>query len=91
MFAPPTDGPALLGAVIDAFVAFLDERPDFKTIAYGGRYVSSAAREGHSRPEGGLAGMVKGFLVEAEAVAGARDISSFGGWRAFMAQEKAVV
>jgi allophanate hydrolase len=34
---------------------------------------------------------VKGFLVEAEAVAGARDISSFGGWRAFMAQEKAVV
>jgi allophanate hydrolase len=27
---------------------------------------------------------VKGFLVEAEAVAGARDISSFGGWRAFV-------
>jgi allophanate hydrolase len=26
---------------------------------------------------------VKGFLVEAEAVKGARDISSFGGWRAF--------
>jgi allophanate hydrolase len=34
---------------------------------------------------------VKGFLVEAEAVAGARDISNFGGWRAFMAQEKAAV
>jgi len=32
---------------------------------------------------------VKGFLVEAEAVADARDISSFGGWRAFMAQETA--
>jgi allophanate hydrolase len=32
---------------------------------------------------------VKGFLVEAEAVEGARDISSFGGWRAFMAQQKA--
>ena len=29
---------------------------------------------------------VEGFLVEAEAVAGARDISSFGGWRAFMAR-----
>ncbi|HEX4557423.1 MAG TPA: allophanate hydrolase [Xanthobacteraceae bacterium] len=28
---------------------------------------------------------VKGFLVEAEAVAGARDISAFGGWRAFVA------
>ena len=37
--------------------------------------------------DGGRA--VKGFLVEAEAVADARDISSFGGWRAFMAQEKA--
>ena len=34
---------------------------------------------------------VKGFLVEAEAVAGARDISSFGGWRAFMAQEKTTI
>jgi allophanate hydrolase len=32
---------------------------------------------------------VKGFLVEAAATAGARDISAFGGWRAFMAQAKA--
>jgi allophanate hydrolase len=31
---------------------------------------------------------VQGFLVEAEAVAGARDISSFGGWRAFLAAQK---
>ncbi len=31
---------------------------------------------------------VKGFLVEAEAITGARDISSFGGWRAYMAQAK---
>jgi allophanate hydrolase len=31
--------------------------------------------------------LVKGFLVEAEAVAGARDISSFGGWRAFVARQ----
>jgi allophanate hydrolase len=29
---------------------------------------------------------VKGFLVEAEATQGARDISAFGGWRAFMAK-----
>jgi allophanate hydrolase len=27
---------------------------------------------------------VKGFLVEAQGIVGARDISSFGGWRAFM-------
>jgi allophanate hydrolase len=32
---------------------------------------------------------VKGFLVEADAVAGARDISGFGGWRAFVEQQKA--
>ena len=35
------------------------------------------------------AATVKGFLVEAEAVDGARDISAFGGWRAFMAQAEA--
>jgi allophanate hydrolase len=29
---------------------------------------------------------VKGFLVEPAAIDGARDISAFGGWRAFMAQ-----
>jgi allophanate hydrolase len=31
---------------------------------------------------------VKGFLLEATAAAGARDISSFGGWRKFLASEK---
>jgi allophanate hydrolase len=31
---------------------------------------------------------VKGFLLEAAAAAGARDISSFGGWRKFLAAEK---
>ena len=32
----------------------------------------------------------KGFLAEAEAVRTARDISSFGGWRAFLAAGKTV-
>jgi allophanate hydrolase len=31
---------------------------------------------------------VQGFLVESEAIIGARDISSFGGWRAFLAAQK---
>ncbi len=31
----------------------------------------------------------KGFLVEAEAVRGAEDISAYGGWRAFMAAKAA--
>ena len=33
---------------------------------------------------------VKGFLMEAVAAQDARDISNFGGWRAFLAQEKVV-
>jgi len=32
---------------------------------------------------------VKGFIVEPAAIAGARDISAFGGWRAFMAEAAA--
>jgi allophanate hydrolase len=31
---------------------------------------------------------VKGFLVEAKATEDARDISSYGGWRAYMAEQK---
>jgi allophanate hydrolase len=33
---------------------------------------------------------VKGFLVEADAVAGAPDISSYGGWRSYVAKANAV-
>jgi allophanate hydrolase len=33
---------------------------------------------------------VKGFIVEPAAINGARDISGFGGWRAFMAEKVAV-
>ena len=33
---------------------------------------------------------VKGFIVEPADISGARDISSFGGWRAFMAEKAAV-
>jgi allophanate hydrolase len=33
---------------------------------------------------------VKGFIVEPTAITGARDISAFGGWRAFMAEAAAV-
>jgi allophanate hydrolase len=29
-------------------------------------------------------GSVKGFLVEAEAVKAAEDVSRFGGWRAYL-------
>ena len=32
---------------------------------------------------------VKGFIVEPAAIDGARDISAFGGWRAFLARKPA--
>ena len=32
---------------------------------------------------------IKGFIVEPAAISGARDISAFGGWRAFMAEKAA--
>ncbi|MBW8855991.1 MAG: allophanate hydrolase, partial [Bradyrhizobium sp.] len=32
---------------------------------------------------------VKGFIVEPAAIDGARDISAFGGWRAFVTEKKA--
>jgi hypothetical protein len=31
---------------------------------------------------------VKGFLAESDGVNGARDISEFGGWRAYVAQSQ---
>jgi allophanate hydrolase len=33
---------------------------------------------------------VKGFIVESADIDGARDISAFGGWRAFVAEKVAV-
>jgi AcrR family transcriptional regulator len=66
--SPPTDGPALLGAVIDAFFSYLEAHPDFRTVAYGGpgggRYVSRPAREAYAAPDAGGATLVKWFMVE---------------------------
>ena len=44
-----------------------------------------AAGDRHLRLADGTG--VKGFLVEAYGVEGARDISCFGGWRAFIAAQ----
>ena len=48
----PDDGPAFLGMVVDAYVAFLDERPDFRAIALG-RHVSASTRQKHASPDVG--------------------------------------
>lgn len=65
------DGPAFLGAVIDAFVTFLDSRPDFRTIAFG-PHISAATRRRETDPNAQGAGLVKRFMIE---TLGMKDIS----------------
>jgi AcrR family transcriptional regulator len=57
------DGPAFMDLVIDAYVAFLDERPDFRTIALG-RHVSAATRQREAQPDVGPAGLVRSFMLD---------------------------
>jgi AcrR family transcriptional regulator len=59
----PEDGPSLLGIVVDAYVAFLDERPDFRAIALG-RHVSASTRRKHGSPDAGPAALLKTFILE---------------------------
>lgn len=50
-----------LDLVIDAYVAFLDARPDFRTIALG-RHISAGTRERQVAADAGPAALVKGFI-----------------------------
>lgn len=61
--ALPEDGRVLLGAIVDAYVAFLDERPDFRTLALGG-HVSAGTRHRHTSAEVGPAALVKRFFLD---------------------------
>ena len=49
--------------VVDAYVAFLNERPDFRAIALG-RHVSASTRHKHASPDVGPAALVKKFILE---------------------------
>ncbi|MCW3477601.1 TetR/AcrR family transcriptional regulator [Limobrevibacterium gyesilva] len=68
MLAFPSDQTAFLGAVIDAFAAYLEANPDFCTVAYGapggGRYVSRPTREAYAG-SGNVSDLVRSFLSEA--------------------------
>ena len=59
--ATPQD---FLSVVVDAFVAYLDEHPDFRTLAFGaaggGRYISRPTREDYAGHE--VSGMVMEFI-----------------------------
>jgi AcrR family transcriptional regulator len=57
------DGPAFLSAVIDAFVEFLDSRPDFRAIAFGPQ-ISAQTRRQQTDPDAMGAGLVKRFMTQ---------------------------
>ena len=62
MEAEVSDARGFLNLVVDGYVAFLDARPDFRTIALG-RHVSALTRERQSAPDAGPAALVKLFLL----------------------------
>lgn len=59
----PDDATAFLNMVVDAYVAFLDERPDFRAIALG-RHISASTRQKHASPDVGPAALVKSFILD---------------------------
>jgi AcrR family transcriptional regulator len=68
------NGPALVGFVIDAFVAFLDDNPDFATIAFKGRSISRGTREVQSNANAGVPELVKRYMTEVLGVAAAPEL-----------------
>ncbi|MGD0580053.1 MAG: TetR/AcrR family transcriptional regulator [Bryobacteraceae bacterium] len=67
------DGPTFLSRIIDAYVAFLDERPDFRSIALG-RHVSAQARKSQAEPDSGPAALVRWFLMRRLGVKKSADL-----------------
>ena len=57
-----SDGPSFLNAVIDAYIAFLDRHPDFRTLALS-RQISPATHEDQVQPEAGAPSMVRSFMI----------------------------
>ena len=54
---------AMLGAIIDAYVLYLDEHPDFRAISFG-RHISAATRERQVSPDAGVTALLKRFMME---------------------------
>ncbi len=54
------DPSKLLNRVVDAYVAYLDAHPDFRTISFG-RHISAATKEREASPQVGLPALLKNF------------------------------
>lgn len=57
------DPRAFLDLAIDAYVAFLEEHADFRTIAFG-RFVSAPTRQRELASEAGPAALIKSFVLD---------------------------
>ena len=56
--------PALmLNLVVDAYVAYLDEHPDFRALSFG-RHISAATKEREASPAVGLPALLKDFMLD---------------------------
>jgi AcrR family transcriptional regulator len=55
--------PAVLGAIIDAYVLYLDEHADFRAISFG-RHISAATRERQVSSDVGVTALLKRFMME---------------------------
>jgi AcrR family transcriptional regulator len=54
---------AFLGAIIDAYIVYLDAHPDFRAISFG-RHISAATRERQVSPDSGVTALLKRFVLE---------------------------
>src|SRR5271165_1745591 len=85
---------AMLGAIIDAYVLYLDEHPDFRAISFG-RHISAATRERQVSPDAGVTALLKRFMLEqldaadtAELNLKLRIVSEAGEWLIAYAYEQ---
>jgi AcrR family transcriptional regulator len=53
----------MLDLVVDAYVVYLDQNPDFRAISFG-RHISVATKEQEASPAVGLPALLKNFMLE---------------------------
>ncbi len=57
------DPAKILNEVVDAYVAYLEAHPDFRTISFG-RHISPETKEREASPNAGLPALLKNFMLE---------------------------
>lgn len=61
------DPAKILDSVVDAYVVYLDEHPDFRAISFG-HHISAATKEREASPSVGLPALLKNFMLERLAI-----------------------